>query len=291
MQQFTVSFPGLGIHDLKIERIALDLELFGMNLEIYWYGVIVALAFLIGLYLSLRDCKKHPKLSQEDVLDAFLLSVPLSVIGARLYYVAFAWHEFSDNPLRILDVREGGMAFYGGVLGGILALLILSKRKNLHPTVFLDFFAPYLALGQGIGRWANFVNQEAFGIRTDLPWGMISDGTVAYLQRIGYPYANSPVHPTFLYESIGNIIIFFLLRKFRRSSRIKGEVSAWYLGMYGALRYFTEGLRTDSLYVGDSDLRISQLLSLLMFTGAYAFLIYSHFKDKRVEEEIENTEE
>lgn len=284
MQRFTVSFPGLGINDLKIERVALHFEIFGKDLDIYWYGIIAATAFLIALLLSLQDSETHPKLDQEDVLDAFILCVPFSVIGARLYYVAFAWHEFSDNPMHIFDVRDGGLAFYGGVIGGIIALLILSKNKQLHPTTYLDFFVPYLALGQGIGRWANFVNQEAFGIHTDLPWGMISDGTIDYLQRIGYPYANSPVHPTFLYESLGNLIIFLVLRRFRKTSKIKGEVSAWYLGMYGALRYFTEGLRTDSLYVGDTDLRVSQLLSFLMFVSAYIFLIYSHFKHKKVEE-------
>lgn len=280
MTSFQVSFPGLGIFDLTIDRIAFSVHLFGYDIAIYWYGILIALAFISGLVLALRQARQF-NLTEDDVLDVFLLAVPLSLVGARLYFVLFSWSRYADDWRRILDVRDGGLGFYGGVLGGILALLLTAKRKHLHFSHFLDFFAPYLALGQAIGRWGNFFNQEAFGVATDLPWGMISEGTVHYLQAIGYPYAKSPVHPTFFYESLGNILIFLFLMKRRKHSTLRGETTAFYLFFYGLLRFFTEGLRTDSLYVGDSDIRISQLLSALMMLGSACFLLWHYLQRKK----------
>lgn len=279
--EFKVSFPELGIYDLAISRVAFELNLFGQQLTVYWYGILYALGFVVALLLALRQAKGYD-LSKDDVLDVFLAAIPLSVLGSRLYYVAFSWERYADNLLKILDLRDGGLAFYGGVLGGLLALYLVARAKKLSCLELTDFFVPYLALGQAIGRWGNFFNQEAFGGYTNLPWGMISEGTRRYLQVIGYPYANSPVHPTFLYESLGNIIIFLILHQIRSERNFKGETTAWYLALYGLLRYFTEGLRTDSLFLGQSSIRVSQLLSLLMFLGALVYLILAYRQRKKL---------
>lgn len=283
--EFKVSFPGLGIHNLEISRIAFEFQLFGKTLTIYWYGILYAMGFLVALVLALRQAERY-NLSKDDILDIFLAAIPLSVVGSRLYYVAFSWEKYADNLLRVFDLRDGGLAFYGGVLAGILALFLVGRAKKITLRHLMDFFVPYLALGQAIGRWGNFFNQEAFGVYTDLPWGMISEGTRHYLQAMNYPYANSPVHPTFLYESLGNILIFIVLLHIRSNSKISGETTAWYLATYGVLRYFTEGLRTDSLFIGSSDVRVSQLLSMLMFLTALLYLIIHYRRAHNSEEQV-----
>lgn len=279
MNSFQVSFPRLVIHDLEINRIAFTLELFGKSIPVYWYGLVIMLGFLLALFLAYRHSKSYG-LKADDILDVFLFVVPSSIIGARLYYVLFSWDDFKGNLSTIFDIRQGGLAFYGGVLAGVLAVYLVAKYKKIPVYQFFDFFVPYLALGQAIGRWGNFFNQEAFGVSTNLPWGMISDGTVSYLQSINYPYANSPVHPTFLYESLGNILIFAILMYRRKRSKTPYEITALYFLMYGALRFGVEGLRTDSLYIGSTNIRSSQLLSALMFAGSLAYLLYILFKEK-----------
>ena len=283
--EFKVSFPGLGIYNLEISRIAFELQLFGKTLTIYWYGVLYAMGFMVALLLALRQAERY-NLSKDDILDIFLATIPLSVVGSRLYYVAFSWEKYADNLLRIFDLRDGGLAFYGGVLAGILAFFLVGRAKKIKLRHLMDFFVPYLALGQAIGRWGNFFNQEAFGVYTDRPWGMISEGTRHYLQAINYPYANSPVHPTFLYESLGNILIFVLLLRIRSHSKISGETTAWYLATYGILRYFTEGLRTDSLFIGSSEIRVSQLLSMLMFLTALVYLVINYRRARKSEGDL-----
>lgn len=284
-QIFHVSFPGLGIDNLMINRVAFSLDLFGRKMDIYWYGIIIAAAFLICMLISLRTSREF-NFVPDDILDSFLLIVPLSIIGARLYYVAFSWDHFKEDLTRIFQTRYGGMGFYGGVIGGIIALLLISRLKKRPVSDFTDFFAPVLALGQGIGRWGNFINQEAFGTNTDLPWGMISEGTRKYLSEAGPQYAaNSPVHPTFLYEFIGNLLIFFLLLIIRRKSTFRFQTTAWYFGLYGLLRYFTEGLRTDSLMIGDTGIRVSQALSLVMIVIAVLYLTAQHIRQGRTPKE------
>lgn len=276
---FHVQFPYLGIENIPIQRVAFTLHIGGLEVPIYWYGILIASALAIGLLLALHAAESF-NLSHDDVLDAFIAIVPLSIIGARLYYVAFSWSMFRNNLALILNTRIGGMAFYGSVIGAMLALLLVSWRKHLYVTHYFDFFVPYLALGQAIGRWGNFFNQEAFGVATELPWGMKSEGTVAYLQNIGYPLAQSPVHPTFLYECLGNLLIFVILLRIRRSSTLRGETVLWYLGLYGILRYLVEGLRTDPLMIGRY--RVSQLLSLLMLALAVLLLLLGYLRQRRI---------
>lgn len=284
-QLFHVSFPGLGINNLEINRVAFSLDLFGKKMDIYWYGIIIAAAFLLCMLISLRAAKEY-HFVQDDILDSFLMIVPLAIIGARLYYVFFSWDYFKDDLTRIIQTRYGGLGFYGGVIGGIAALFLIAIIKKRPVSDFTDFFAPALALGQGIGRWGNFVNQEAFGTNTSLPWGMISEGTRQYLSQAGPQYAaNSPVHPTFLYEFTGNLLIFLLLLIIRRQSTFRFQTTSWYFVLYGLLRFFTEGLRTDSLMIGQTGIRVSQLLSLVMIVLAAIYLAVMHIRQSKTPEE------
>ena len=182
MDLFHVSFPGLGIYDLQVNRIAFSFEIGGTEINIYWYGILIAIAFLIGIILAVRQAPQFG-LKGDDVIDILLWVIILSLVGARLYYVIFSWEDFSGNLLKIFQTRDGGLAFYGGVIGGVLGVFIGSKLKKINLMYLLDFFAVYLPLGQAIGRWGNFFNQEAFGTNTMLPWGMFSEGTYQHLAK------------------------------------------------------------------------------------------------------------
>ncbi len=266
---FHVSFPGLGIDNLTINREAFSL--FGVG--VYWYGILISLAVIASLLLAYRSAEKFG-VKPDYVLDTIIAIVPLMIIFARLYYIAFSFDEFKGNLLSILNLRTGGLAFYGGVIGGILAIIGVCRFRKVPLSRMMDLLVVYLPLAQGIGRWGNFFNQEAFGRNTALPWGMISEGTTDYLARIGGFNPNAPVHPTFLYEFLANILIFGILVYVRQKSKRPFETTAVYFIFYGFVRFFTESLRTDSLYIGNTNLRISMLLSAGMFIIALvAFLI------------------
>ncbi|MDD2213595.1 MAG: prolipoprotein diacylglyceryl transferase [Oscillospiraceae bacterium] len=270
---YIVSFPGLGIDNLNINR-----EVFSIgSVAVYWYGLLIAVAFLIGILWALHDSKKY-SLKQDDILDIFLLAIPLGIVGARAYYVIFNFSYFKDDLWQIFNTRRGGLAFYGGVIGGVLGVLIMTRIKKLSFAKMLDFFVPYLALGQGIGRWGNFFNQEAFGTNTSLPWGMYSNGTRDYLSAVNLTGVdpNQPVHPTFLYEFLANTVIFIILMNVRKRSRLKLETFAWYLVLYGLVRFFVESIRTDSLYIDGTGIRVSMLLSAVMVLAGAVYLIVIH---------------
>ena len=266
---FIVHFPGLGIHDLEVNRVAF--RLFGF--DIYWYGLLIAIAIVLCLFLASKEAPKFG-LKSDHAVDAMIIIVPFMIIFARLYYVIFEWHRYADNWLKIFDTRDGGLAFYGGVIGGIIALIVMAKWRRYKVGNVLDFFVVYVPLGQAIGRWGNFFNQEAFGNNTDLPWGMISNGTMRYLSTVDMPGINplAPVHPTFFYEFVANMMIFLILHRIRRQSNIKGETVAWYLVLYGAVRFFVESIRTDPLIIPNTTIRVSMLLSALMVLAGLAFL-------------------
>lgn len=274
-----VSFPGLGLENLDISPIAF--HIFGF--PVYWYGLLIAAAVLIGMSLALRQCKDFDLL-QDDVLDTLLLAVPLAIVCARIYYVIFEWNLFKDNLFKIFDTRSGGLAFYGGVIGGILGVVIIARLKKIRFHRLVDFLIVYIPLGQALGRWGNFFNQEAFGNNTTLPWGMISNRTRSYLGSVNVPGVNPdlPVHPTFFYEFVANLLIFFFLLRIRKQSKQKYETLAWYLVLYGIVRFFVENIRTDALFIGQSDIRVSMLLSGLMIVGGLAFLAYHWFKERRL---------
>ncbi len=270
-------FPGLGLN-FEVNNVAF--KVFGLS--VYWYGIIIAFAFLAAVVLALRSCKSFD-IDQDTILDGVLIAVPAAIIVARLYYVAFSWNEYKDDLLKIFDTRSGGLAIYGGVIGAALAVFIYAKVKKIPFLKLMDFAAPYIILGQAIGRWGNFINQEAFGSQTQLPWRM--NGTYAdqYIMSNGLDPAVWGVHPTFLYESLWNIAVFAVLLAFRRKKKLNGEVVSLYLILYGIGRFIIEGLRTDSLMLGS--IRFSQLLSIVLVLVLIPVFIYRRVKLSRKTEE------
>lgn len=265
---FHVSFPGLGIDSIAISRVAF--RLFGI--DVYWYGILISFAVVLGLFLAYRSAARFG-VKPDYVLDTVIAVVPLMIVFARVYYVVFALDEFKGNWLGIFNLRTGGLGFYGGVIGGVFAVILVSKIRRVPLSRMMDLLVVYLPLGQAIGRWGNFFNQEAFGTNTTLPWGMISEGTTRYLAGIGGFDPSLPVHPTFLYEFIANMLIFGLLCYIRRKSKRPYETLFVYLLSYGFVRFFVESVRTDSLYIGNTGIRISMVLSGAMFLGGVAALI------------------
>ena len=228
--------------------------LFGI--EVRWYGVLIASAVVIGTILALREAKKR-NIEEDTIIDLLLFAIPAAIIGARLYYVAFSWENYKNNPMEILNLRGGGLAIHGVIIAGVIVALIFCKKRKISFWTIGDIVAPSLILGQAIGRWGNFANQEAHGGPTNLPWGIMVDGV--------------KVHPTFLYESIWNFGVFiFLLYYTRKKEKVNGEVFLLYIILYSVARFFIEGLRTDSLMFGP--IRVAQLISLLsIIIGSYIF--------------------
>lgn len=238
--------------------------------KIYWYGVIIACGFLLAVWYSTSRVKTFG-ITQDDIIDLVLWCVPLAIVCARLYYVIF-YRENGVNPYfdgehdlkDILTVWNGGLAIYGGIIGGIIGAVITAKLKKIRFSVFADVGALGLLIGQAIGRWGNFTNREAHGVDTKLPWRM---GLV-------YSFKTFYFHPTFLYESLWNALGFVILHFYSKKRKYDGEVFLLYAAWYGLGRAMIEGLRTDSLYVGQSNLRVSQLIGILSCIGAIGIMLY-----------------
>ncbi|MCR4435794.1 MAG: prolipoprotein diacylglyceryl transferase [Clostridiales bacterium] len=265
-----ITFPGLGL-SFTIDPIAFSI--FGMG--IHWYGIIIATGFILAFLLANRDSKAFG-INQNDIIDLLLIVTPFAIIGARLYYVVFEWSNYKNNLLEVFNIRHGGLAIYGGILTAVVVAYIFTKKRKINVWKFFDFLIPYVALAQSIGRWGNFVNQEAHGAETTLPWRMeIFDPSK--MQRVA-------VHPTFLYESLWNLGLFFFLLWFRKKKKHEGEVFTLYLALYGFARFFIEGMRTDSLYIGT--FRVSQMLAGLFFIACITlFFVRRH---KHIKPEVNN---
>lgn len=276
---FLVDFPGLGINDLPVNR-----EIFSVfGQSIYWYGLLIALAIIVCLLLASRRAKDFG-LKSDDIIDTFIILIPFMIVFARLYYVAFEWEYYSKDLTRIFNTRHGGLAFYGGVIGGVIAVYVVTRFKKIKFHKLVDFLAVYIPLGQAIGRWGNFFNQEAFGGNTTLPWGMYSNETERYLTQIGGNYDPAmTVHPTFLYEFIANMVIFAILLKLRKKVKAPFVLIFSYLGMYGFVRFFVESIRTDALYIGETNIRVSMLLSALMVAASIVFMIIAHRRHAKIQ--------
>lgn len=227
-----------------------------LGLEIRWYGVFIALAMLIASTFVLRKGKQMG-LKEDDLLDLIIWVLPSAIVGARLYYVLFYdIGYYLSVPMEIFNLRAGGLAIHGGVIGGVLAGYVVTKRKNLPFIPLADVVAPVLILGQAIGRWGNYFNGEAHGGPTNLPWGIMVDGV--------------KVHPTFLYESIWNFLVFVFLIRLLPKKRFDGQVASLYLILYSVARFLIEGLRTDSLMFGP--FRVAQLISVgLIILGVFFY--------------------
>ena len=266
----TVSFPKLGL-EFNINPNALQIGSF----RITWYGVIIAVGILLAMLMAFRNAKRFG-INADKLVDVVLGGLIGGVVGARLYYVIFSWDQYKDNLSAIWHTWEGGMAIYGGVIGAFLVGMIVARCHKMRVLPVLDLASLGFLIGQGIGRWGNFVNGEAFGCNTDLPWGMTGTRIVSYLSdtdniatltSLGVSVdPNAPVHPCFLYESIWCLLGFVLLYLYsKKHRRFDGEIFLMYLGWYGFERMIVEGLRTDSLLIGK--IRVSQLLAGLLFVA------------------------
>ncbi|WDV44191.1 prolipoprotein diacylglyceryl transferase [Clostridiaceae bacterium M8S5] len=230
-------------------------EIFGIAVR--WYGILISLGLILGIVFALRECRRVG-FKEETLIDLLIFAIPVSVVGARLYYVAFQWDNYKGDLLKILNTRGGGLAIHGAIIGAVATAIIFCKIKKVSFWQVADITAPSIILGQAIGRWGNFINHEAFGTPTDLPWGIMIDG--------------QKVHPTFLYESIWNFLVFGFLIWYRKNkANTRGEVFILYLILYSFARFFIEGLRTDSLMFGS--FRVAQLISALIIVVSIIVLV------------------
>lgn len=242
------------------------------SLSIKWYGVIMAIAIVLATWMAISEGKKRQIIS-DDFIDLLLWAVPLAYIGARIYYVVFEWGYYSQYPDEIIAIWNGGIAIYGGLITGLIVLVVFCHIRKLPPFLMLDIIAPGVMAAQILGRWGNFVNQEAHGGAT----------TLAFLKELHLPefiikqmnIGGIYYQPTFLYESFFNLIGLIIILNLRHKKHLfkQGEVFMTYVLWYSAVRFFVEGLRTDSLYVFGI-IRVSQALSLILFIGTLVLWIY-----------------
>ena len=273
-----ISFPGLGL-EFTIWRVALSIG----PISIYWYGIIVVTGIILGTLYAMRRGRSFG-LSSERVLDVVMYSVVAGIVGARIYYVAFTWDYYKDHLNEIFRVWEGGIAFYGGIIGGVLCACLLCRYWKLPLFRMADACAAGLLLGQGIGRWGNFVNVEAFGDYYTGLFRMVSPHIDTYFHQNpallpGFSeeevlaMSEIPVHPTFLYESLWLLLGFVLLALYTKHRRFQGELTLFYLGWNGLGRAVIEGLRTDSLMLGG--MRVSQALAILLAAVSLAVWLWA----------------
>ncbi len=260
---------GIAFHDMQK-----SFSIFGF--EIYYYGVVIAVSVLAGLFVATRVAKKTGQ-DPENYMELVIFAIIFGVIGARLYYVIFAWDDFKNDLLQVFNLRGGGLAIYGAVIAGALTAFIYSRKKKLNTLLVLDTAVCGLITGQMLGRWSNFINMEAFGGYTDaftamrlnaakLTSNMYSGYTGPLITVDGVDYIQ--VHPTFLYESLWSLMVLIILLIFTKRKKFDGQIFLMYLIGYGCGRFWIEGLRTDQLKIGHTGLAVSQLLSAaLVVTG------------------------
>lgn len=268
-----IAFPNLGIWLKDVPR---SFSVFGF--EIAFYGLIIGIGVIAGLLTAVQIAKRTDQ-NPDDYWDFAIWAVIFSVIGARIYYVVFSWEDYKDNLLNIFKLRSGGMAIYGGVIAAFITLFVWCRIKKKNPLLIGDTAMPGLILGQAIGRWGNFMNREVFGdyynglFSMQIPISDVRDSSditekIASHIPEGANYIN--VHPTFLYESVWNLLVFVLLLVYRKHKKFDGELCLLYLGGYGLGRFFIEGIRTDTLFIPGTTLPVSQVLALAMVLFAVA---------------------
>lgn len=253
-----------------LDRIAVQLG----PISIYWYGIIIALGAYLGLVLAIRETQRQG-LPKETFVDLILWAVPIAIISARIYYVIFQWGYYKNNPGDIFAIWEGGIAIHGALIGSVITAIVFTRKRNLPFWKIVDIAAPSIILGQAIGRWGNFMNQEAHGgpvTREFLEGLMLPEFIVNQMYIEGTYY-----HPTFLYESLWNLAGFIILILLQRTSVKRGEVFLSYVIWYSIGRFFIEGLRTDSLMLTES-LRMAQVISIVLIVGALITIIYRRLK-------------
>jgi phosphatidylglycerol:prolipoprotein diacylglycerol transferase len=267
MSDATITFPILG-EGFKLDFLPY-FTIFGWRF--YWYGAIIAVGFLLAVLYCLKRSKQFGY-TQDNVIDMLIITVPLAIICTRLFYVIFYRDADGINPyfdgvndLRdLISIRDGGLAIYGGIIGGTLGVFIYTSWKKVKLAAMTDIGALGMLIGQAVGRWGNFTNREAYGKETTVPWRM----------GLTNEYGTWYYHPTFLYESLWNVLGFVLLHFYSRRRKYDGEIFLMYVAWYGLGRSMIEGLRTDSLFLGSSNLRVSQLIGILTFLIAGGVLLY-----------------
>lgn len=272
-----VSFPGLGIEAFGINSTAIDIG----GLQIMWYGIIITLGMVLAYLYGLSRAKIE-KVRSEDITDLTLFVILFGVLGARIYYILFELDQFiytaSDSDWEnilvtlkaMVNIRGGGLAIYGGIIAGALTAVIFCRKKKIRIPVILDILAPSVMVGQIIGRWGNFMNVEAYGSETTLPWRM----------GVGFGGGAPYVHPTFLYESLWNLLGFVLITIFYKKKKFHGQIFLFYAIWYGAGRALIEGLRTDSLMLGP--VRVSQIFSVVVCVAGIVLMILGIKRAPRV---------
>lgn len=258
-----ITFPGLNLV-FEIDKVFISIG----EKQIQWYGFLIAIAILIAILFCKRDHNKYG-IKFEQILRVMVIALPVSILCARIYYVVFNYQYYGNNLINIFNVKSGGLAIYGGIIGAVIVIYLYCKIKKVNFLNLLDYVVPYLALGQCIGRWGNFFNQEAYGIETTnlFRMGIIENGTYR------------EVHPTFLYESAFNFLLFLILYCMRNKRQYKGQLAYLYLISYSFVRFFIEGIRIDSLMLGN--IRVSQLFSLILFLVFGTIMIYHTIKSKK----------
>ena len=277
---FHVKFPYIG-WSFTINRVALQIGSF----KIYWYGVIIMTGMLLAVLYAYKSSKRY-NVDRNKLFNCVFVGLISGIIGARLYFCIFRWDYYSQHLDEILSIHEGGLAIYGGIIGALLGGLIVAKIQKMKFMPILDISMMGFLIGQGIGRWGNFMNREAFGGYTNGLFAMrlpieavrqsdISADIAAHIVE-GTNYIQ--VHPTFLYESFLNLCLFIIMLLYRKHKRFDGEMALFYLGGYGIIRFFVEGLRTDQLQIGTTGIAVSQMLGLGLFAVSVIVAVIMHIR-------------
>ena len=281
----TIDFPNLGIH---LKSVGDHITVFGF--DIAYYGIVIGIGILAGLMLAVMEAKRTHQ-NVEDYYDLAIYGVIFSIIGARAYYVIFSWDMYKDDIKSIINIREGGLAIYGGVITAIIVVFIFAKIKKISPFLLFDTGGFGLITGQMIGRWGNFFNREAFGEYTNglfamrLPVDAVRSSDITDLMRKhmetvdGVSYIQ--VSPTYLYESMWCFALLILLLLYRRHKKFQGEVFLMYLFGYGAGRVWIEGLRTDQLWIPGTEIPVSQVLAGTIVVVSFVLIVYNRIKIKK----------
>ncbi len=280
-----VFFPNLGGDNIFTNGIKINKVMFTIgNLEIYWYGFLIALGAFLAMVYAFRKFEKFG-INPDRAIDAIIGGFVGAIIGARLYYVVLRWSDYTSSGKilwkEIISIRDGGLAVYGGIIGALLVGALMAKIRKIRIPALFDLGAMGLLIGQAIGRWGNFFNEEAYGSLTKLPWGMTSAKIMSEVVE-SFPAATQNelvVHPCFLYESLWCILGFVLLNIYMKKRKFDGEIFLLYIGWYGLGRAFIEGLRTDSLMIGEY-LRVSQFIAIVCVVASIAAIAIARIKIK-----------
>lgn len=282
MEQYSIAFPNLGI---ELNDVGRYITIFGY--DIAYYGIIIGIGIMVGIIMAEREAKRTNQ-RVDDYTDFALYAIVFSIIGARIYYVAFSWDLYKGDILKIINIRQGGLAIYGGIIGAVIALSVFSRRRHLQFWQMADTACIGLVSGQIIGRWGNFFNREAFGGYTNSLLAMripisdvrSSDITEELMLQVTNGINYIQVHPTFLYESLWNCGVLLLIMFYKKYKKFNGEVFLVYVAGYGLGRLWIEALRTDQLLIAKTTIPVSQLLSLIAVLASIFFIITKRRKVK-----------